>query len=163
MEERETIRVLETNLERLLGWISAADARFNTVLAIDTALLGVIAAITPPYAGWTIPSAIFSTIAALLLGASVLFLAFAMYPRTSGPRGSLVYFGGIAALEADEYLRRVRGSETNNYLEDLAVQCHRNAEIADKKFRWIKRAMTALLLSLLPWALAVYLLYAVRV
>lgn len=160
MDDHEAIRVLEGSLNRLLGWIAAADSRFSAVLAIDTAMLGVLAAITPSHADWTIPAAISASIAALLLGASLLFLALSTFPRTTGPRGSLVYFGGIAALEADQYFRLVREITTDKYIEDLAAQCHRNAEIADKKFKWVKRAMAALLLSLTPWAISLYLLYA---
>jgi hypothetical protein len=45
------------------------------------------------------------------------------------------------------------------YLEDLTVQCHRNAEIATRKFVWIQRALLCLYLSVVPWALALWLLY----
>ncbi|MGH7381286.1 MAG: Pycsar system effector family protein [Candidatus Methylomirabilales bacterium] len=162
MDEQETIRVLEANLSRLLGWIVAAESRLSTVLAIDTAMLGVLAAMTPSPAAWNVAPAIFASLSALLLGASLLFLSFASFPRTSGPGGSLVYFGGIATHEPDQYQRLVSEMTANQYIQDLAHQCHRNAEIADKKFKWIKWAMASLLLSLIPWALSVYLLYTVR-
>ena len=162
MDEQETIRVLEANLTRLLGWIVAVDSRLSTVLAIDTAMLGVLAAMTPPFSGWTVPPAIIASLSALFLAASVLFLSFASFPRTSGPHGSLVYFGGIVGHEANQYRRLISEMTASQYIDDLANQCHRNAEIVDKKFKWIKWAMSSLLLSLLPWALSVYLLYAVR-
>ena len=50
--------------------------------------------------------------------------------------------------------------DTASYLADLVAQCHRNAEIADKKFESIQRSMVALYLAVIPWGLAVFLLYA---
>lgn len=162
MEDRETIRVLEQTLDRLLCWIAAADSRFSTILAIDTAMLGALAALSPAPVEWTVRAAISASLAAILLASSLLFLALSSYPRTSGPRGSMVYFGGIASLEVDQYLRLVREVIPEKYVEDLAAQCHRNAEIAEKKFKWVKRAMGALLLGLVPWAAAIYCLYGVH-
>jgi len=162
MEDKDTIRVLEQTLDRVLRWIVAADSRFSTILAIDTAMLGALAALSPAPVEWTIRAAISASLAAILLAASLLFLALSSFPRTSGPRGSLVYFGGIASLEADQYLRLVRKVNPEKYVDDLAAQCHRNAEIADKKFKWVKRAMGSLLLSLVPWAVSLYLLYGVH-
>lgn len=159
MDEQETIRVLEANLNRLLGWIVAADSRLSIVLAIDTSMLGVLAAVIRPSFAWTVASAIFASLAGLLLAASVVFISFASFPRTSGPRDSLIYFGGIAKQEPAQYRRLISGMTEKQYIDDLAAACHRNAEIAGKKFRWIKWALSCLLLAILPWALSLYLIY----
>ncbi len=49
-------------------------------------------------------------------------------------------------------------SETG-LVEDLSDQCHRNAEIAEIKFAWIRRSLTGLFMAIVPWAVAIFLLY----
>ncbi len=110
-------------------------------------------------ASWTIASALCASFAAVLGVASVIFLSFASFPRTEGPKGSLIYFGGIAQRAADQFRQTMLDLTTEAYLEDLAAQCHRNAEIATRKFAWVQRAMICLYLSVVPWALALWLLY----
>ena len=162
MDRSERVRILENNLSRLLGWVSAADSRIGLILALDTAMLGSLAALAPRASGWEVAPAIFSTLAGGALLTSLLLLSFASFPTTSGPRGSLIFFEGIASSETDAYLQSVNELTEEQYLDDLAKQCHRNAEIARKKFKWVRWSLSSLYLAVLPWALAVYLLYQRR-
>lgn len=159
MDQQELTERLEANLERLLGWIAAADAKTSTVFAFSTAMLGVFAGLLPRADSWTRLSAFCSLIAAVLLALSLLFSTFAAFPRTSGPRGSLLFFGGIADRTAESYLQDLKAASHDTYLEDLARQCHRNAQIAQSKYAWVRRAMAALYLSVLPWIAGIFLLY----
>ena len=163
MESSDRIRVLELSLDRQLRWIAAADAKLAFAFGVETAMLGVLAVVSPKdLSTWTIASAIAAPFAAALAVASLLFLSFAAFPRTKGPRGSLIFFGGIAQKEADAFKAEVSALEEPDYVEDLAVQCHRNAEIAERKFAWIQRALLCLYVGTLPWALALFLLYGVE-
>ncbi len=83
-------------------------------------------------------------------------------PRTDGPRDSLLYFRGIASRSSEEFERAARTRTQNDYFRDLSKQCHRNAEIADVKFEWLRRAMLLLFLGLVPWLAAVFALFQVR-
>jgi len=150
---------LETTLQLLLDWIAAADSKTNTLFGFATAMLGVLVAVAPPASGWDLTAALLTGVAALLLATSLLLASLAAFPRTAGPEGSLLYFRGIVTRDAASYLQAVRDASGGDYLEDLANQCHRNAEIADTKFLWIQRAMIALYLSVLPWLAALYFLY----
>ncbi|MBZ0111191.1 MAG: DUF5706 domain-containing protein [Thermoanaerobaculia bacterium] len=150
---------LEASLGRLLEWIAAADGKTATVFAVGTALLGVLVALSPSPREWTRSYAAAAIAAGLLQGLSILFASFATFPRTAGPADSLVYFGGIAPREFDTYLGALRRQSADAYIEDLARQCHRNAEIARSKFIWVKRGLAALYLSAVPWLVALYLLY----
>lgn len=149
--------MLEKTLDRLLQWIRAADAKANFILALDTAMLGVLAALaTKPLtcpAWYVCPG-----LAAFGLLVSMCMLAVAAFPRTTGPPGSLIYFGGIVSHERKTYVAKLRELSPEDYSEDLAQQCYRNAEIAEAKFKWIQRSMIALFSSVLPWLLALYCL-----
>lgn len=159
MNDENRCEKLEASLIRLLSWISAADAKTSTVFAFSTVMLGVIAALLPSPSEWTICTGAWAVLSALLLFLSLLFSTFAAFPRTSGPKGSLVYFQGIACRDGDSYLAEIKKTSTSEYLEDLAKQCHRNAEIANAKFSWVRKAMFALYLGVIPWIVTVYKLY----
>ena len=53
--------------------------------------------------------------------------------------------------------------DDEKYKSDLINQCHINAQIADKKFKWIQRSMICLFISAIPWALAIFILYSERI
>ncbi len=157
-----TSAVLEKELSRLLAWIQAAETRIGLVLPLSTAMLGVLAVLAPTFSKWTIFPAIMSAFSVLLLVLSVAFSALASFPRTSGPKGSLIYFGGIASMELEQYQEVSKKLDLDEYIDDLIKQCHRNAQIAERKYGWIRRALGCLFISAVPWALSVYLLYSAK-
>lgn len=156
----EKIKRAEKSLERLLNWISAADSRVRLVLPLATAMLGALAVLAPAIDEWKVCAAIFASVSGILLFLSVIFTACASFPRASGPLGSTIYFGGIVTRELDQYKRKVHEQSDDEYLDDLLCQCHRNAQIAERKFNWIQKAMMALLVATLPWLLAIATIYA---
>lgn len=160
MNDKETIAFLEANFSRQLAWIAAAESKIAFAFTLDTAMLGTIAALAPKTAtGWTTAQVVFAATASTLGLASVLCLFFASFPRTTGPAGSLLYFGGIAARDLQQFKDEVKALDEAGYVDDLATQCHRNGEIVAKKFLWVQRALIALYLALVPWGVAIYLLY----
>lgn len=150
---------LEDNLARQLLWIQAADGRIALLLPLNTAMLGVLAVLAPAYDYWTVFSAVSSSFAAALLVLSVVFTALAAFPRTEGPKGSLVFFSGIVAREEDQFSAAIESLDDDVYLRDLTSQVYVNAKIASQKFSWVRRAMVCLFLSSIPWTLAIYSLY----
>ena len=163
MEHRELVPLLETNLARQLHWISSADTKAAFVFTLTTAMLGLLAAIAPrTTSAWTIAPAVFASFAGALGAAALLFVSFASFPRTKGPKRSLIYCAGIAQRSADQFKEGIYGLSVDAYTADLAAQCHRNAEIATRKFAWIQRALFCLYLSVPPWALALWLLYGTQ-
>jgi hypothetical protein len=160
INDTERISFLEKNLTRQIAWISAADSKISFVFAIDTAMLGFLAAVSPKAAsGWAVAPAIFAAFAAVFGLTSLIFLSLASFPRTKGPKSSLIFFGGIAQRDADQFRKATCEMSTESHFDDLCAQCHRNAEIAERKFVWVQRALVALYLSVAPWCLATYLLY----
>lgn len=161
MSDIDRIKFLGTNLARQLAWIGAAESKISFAFTINAAMLGVLAAVSPKLASdWTVAPAIFASFSTAFVLASLLFLSFASFPRTHGPKSSLVYFGGIAQRDADQFYEAVSTMSSEAYIEDLSAQCHRNAEIANRKFTWVQRALALLYLAVIPWGLAIYLLYS---
>lgn len=150
----------ESVLSRLLTWMGAAESRLRLVLTLSTAMLGALAILAPAFAKWTVLSGIAASFATLLLVLSIVFAACASFPRTSGPKGSLIYFGGITDRDMNQYAEAFKSLTPESYLEDIIRQCHRNAQIVERKFAWIQRSMACLLIGSLPWVVALFTLYA---
>jgi len=156
------IDYLEKELARLLGWVQSADTRVALVLPLSTAMLGTLAFLAPDIDKWCISSAIITALASILLVLSIVCLAFASFPRTSGPKGSLIFFSGIKDKEIKQYSDSITSMDENSYINDLINQCHINAQIADTKFTWVKRSLVCLFVSSLPWFLSIYMLYGMK-
>lgn len=156
------IDILEKKLNRLLLWIQSVETRMSWVLPLSTAMLGALAVLAPTYTKWAILPAIMSAFAVLFLALSITFSALSSFPRTTGPKGSLIYFGGIVSRELEQYSKAINDLTKEEYIKDLTWQCHRNAQVAERKFTWIQRALGCLFLSAAPWAISIYLLYSIR-
>ncbi len=155
----ERTQFLEVNLSRQLEWIRAADTRIALVLPLATTMLGVLAILSPKPTAWPFLAAIASSFAAFFLVMSLTFSAFAAFPRTKGPKGSLIYFDGIISRDVGQYANDVSEIDEATYFQDLASQVHVNAQIAGRKFFWVTRSMACLFISALPWLIGVYELY----
>jgi hypothetical protein len=161
MDHKELVPLLESNLDRQLQWIAAADKKAAFTFTLATAMLGILASVAPKSAcAWTIAPAIFTCFSVALSVSALFCLSFATFPRTKGPRGSLVFCAGIAQRSADQFKEATDCLSLEAYTADLALQCHRNAEIATLKFTWIQRALVCLYFSVIPWAIALWLLYS---
>lgn len=154
--------LLDRILAKNLAWISSADTKGTLLFAIDSAMLAVMAALVPPANLWNICSATFGILALIALGTSLIFIVIAAFPRLNGPRNSLIYFGGIASHDENQYVEKIMNGVTEELLSDLARQCHRNAEIAKTKYEMIKRAVIGTFLALPVWLVSVWLMYPLK-
>ncbi len=152
---------LQYVLDKQLGWIASADARLSLVLPLSTAMLGSLAVFAPKPNAWNLAAGLPAALATLFLCLSIIFCALACFPRTSGTDGSMIFFEGIRSRSVEEFASAAHSTEATAFANDLLEQCHINAEIASSKFRWVKRSITSLLISMLPWAITIYELYGV--
>lgn len=160
METEERIRFLETNLARQISWIGSADSKSAFGFVLNTGMLGVLAAVLPKHAiTWTVALAVLVSLAVVFALASLACITFASFPRVEGPSASLVFFGGVAQRTAEQFKDAVNNLSDEGYVDDLAKQCHRNAEIASRKFKWVQNAFFWLYLAVLPWGVSIFLLY----
>jgi hypothetical protein len=148
------VNFLEASLKRNLSWVSAADGKIPAIFAIDIAMIGLLCALIPEPNKWTICSASSSIIAISFLLGSIICLALTAFPRLEGPKGSKVYFGGIIQKSEDKFIKEIIVEPSEDILEDFARQIYRNAEIASKKFMFIKWAMICMFASVLFWLFA---------
>ncbi len=162
MSKLDKIDFLESNLSRQLGWITAADSKGSFVFAFNTAMLGAIAVVSPNlWNEWSTTTAIILLLAIVFELASLSFLCFAAFPRTDGPKNSLIYFGEIAKLDSEKFSKSISTLNLESYRNDLISQCHRNAEIANHKFSWVRLALISLYLSVIPWVITIILLHKI--
>ncbi len=153
---------LEKELARLIDWIKSADTRISFILPLSTVMLGTMAALAPTLNEWTKISAFAVFAASLLLVFSIVFIALATFPRTKGPKKSMIFFGCINTMDLEQFRTSVSSLEEGEYINDLIDQCHINAQIAEEKFVWIKKSLASLFLSSLPWFVSIYLLYEMK-
>lgn len=161
--EQKRLLVAQWALERQIGWITTADVKVGVVVAIQTAMAGVLAA---AYSAATSRSewAIFSTVIAFACAIGAFACAaFALFPRTDGPKRSLLFFGRICELSSDEYSSAIAGATDRDLLEDCAAQIHRNAEIAKEKHRWVQNGLIWSFLAAPPWTIALLQLAPLKV
>ena len=153
---------LERMLSRNLGWVSSADSKVAPILAMSTAMLGTLAAFFATKTNLGGIQLVLLAVSTLLLLASIVFLGTAVFPRTRGPADSVVFFGAIAGLPKDRYIRKLASLTEEEFHRDLAVQCHRNAQIAAAKYKAVRRAMACLLAGILPWLLTLWQLWSYK-
>ena len=143
-------------LERNLAWIAAADAKVAISVTINVAMLGGLAGIF----GWTEANRthwadLACVVAVFLSSAAVFCAAMAMFPRTNGPKQSLLFSVPVADRELPNYHAALKDCSDELLLKDWAGQIHRNAEIAKIKFAWVRLAMIWSFLGVPAWVVAI--------
>jgi hypothetical protein len=146
-------------LARQLGWIAASDTKAGFIFAMSTAMLGLLASAAPPYGSWTALGVCLTTVASLLLLAGVGSVVLTIFPRTKGPKLSVIFFGGIVNTGVDGFRSAIQSLTDETYEEDLTQQCHINATYAARKYFWVKVASVLLAVSVIPWLSAAYTLF----
>jgi hypothetical protein len=149
----------EAVLQHQLDWIRAVDSKTPVVIGMATAMLAVTGAVSPAPGNLTWGTGLLMAVGGLPLLVAIAWSAAATFPQTSGPRGSMIFFGGIASLTYGEYSKAVSDRSDAQYLADLNAQCYRNAEIATAKYKAVRKAMAWLFLSTPLWLVACYFLY----
>ncbi len=157
------IEILEKSLKRLLYWIAGVDSKIPPVIVINTSMLGILATLSSKVRIWTIPLAIFVVLSCIPLIYSLIMLFLTSFPRTKGTKDSIIFFDGISSMDETDYLNKIKNINDEDYENDLAQQCHINALIATEKFKFLKSSFISLFLSIIPWIIAVYLLFRNKV
>lgn len=146
---------LERQLDRLQGFFPRIDSKASALLAITFAQIaaGALNLSADDFKKWwiTAPAVFFGlSVAGVLIN-----LYRCAYPHLDGGHGSLIYFTKIAELRESEYVERITTVKRAEFRSDLAGQIWRNAEILTCKYRYLKNATIALLLSVVPWTMLV--------
>jgi len=158
--DKERLLVAQWVLERNLSWIAAAEIKIGVIVAIDTALLGSLGAAFSNFGSstHTCPIAwgyLWTVVAGVAIIAGLFCAAMAVLPRLDGPEKSLVFFGRVGVLDESDYIQQFKCASETQLLDDWTAQIHRNAQIACKKFAWVRASMCWLFLSVAPWFAAI--------
>lgn len=159
-DDKERVDAAKWIFERTIGWIATADVKIGAAIAIDTAMLGGLAA---AFAGsdYQLRTAwiyFFVCTAAAGMIFALFCAGFALFPRMAGPTKSMVFFGKIAEMDEDTYADRFMNLTHKDLLADLSAQIHRNSQIACDKHRWVRKSLLWSFLSAAVMVVAIALL-----
>lgn len=161
-QQKEKLQVLDLILTKNLMWISNADTKAAILFGVNSAMLGVLAALIPTPDKLKICTSIPAGFSGSMLLLSIVFQVFVAFPRLKGTEKSIIYFGGISSHKQQEYVNKVLKSLGNEFLTDFAMQCHRNGEIAKTKYDLVSRSVICTVIALPAWLISIWLLYPLK-
>lgn len=162
MDKQNLIERAEKNLERQLEWISRYDTRVSFVAGISIAMIGFLTSIASEVIVWSFAIKLDFITSGILLFTSLICIYFGQYPKTNSGNPSLLYFGTIGTMDCDKFKKHFKALSNAGYLNDLLSQTHKNSVIITKKFTFLKVALILLLVSVVPWAFAIFLVKTVN-
>lgn len=147
------LEVAERQLDRVQSFIPRIDTRVSAMFAIVSAQIAIAALNIKidDFKDWwvAIPAGLFFFLAVFC----VVSLYRCIHPNLVGGSNSLVFFGTIAKIREADYIDKMRAVSEEEYTKDVLGQVWRNSEIVSEKYRHLKSAGTAIMLSLLPWTM----------
>jgi hypothetical protein len=144
----------EQQLDRMHAFFPRIDAKMSALLAIATGEVAIFALNLSPndLALWYVD------VTGTLFAAAIVWVLAQLYfcagPHLAGGNQSLIYFREIAKRTEANFIREYLEISEEELLRDVAAQVWRNSEIVSAKFDYLKKATTGLVLSLVPWAIA---------
>lgn len=163
-DESAKLETAKWILEKNFAWIASAEVKTAFLFTFATAMLGAIASLVGQVkaGGWSDELRAMCIITLGLLGWAIVCTAMVVFPRTKGPTTSMIFFGKIANKDLNDYIASFQHYDCKEALSDCLNQVHRNAQIACDKFSWIRRAMWAIFLAILPWLITLAMLMNVK-
>ena len=157
MEQRLLIDAAKDQLNRTLGFFPRVDAKASVLLAVNTGMLAVLIANSPPVRtfDW---SMLIVLLPIVLLMVSYWFLYKEAFPNLDGGHDSLIYFREIAKRTESKFIDQFKSQPEDSYLADLLSQIWRNSEILKTKFDDVRCAFNCTALAVLPWVVALAML-----
>lgn len=150
------IETLEVNLERIHGWIRAADQKVSTLFAAE----GVMLTLATPYAvswftksyttaPWPVISLLFLSLFLFLY--SLVKLGLVLLPRLKNPTKdyySTTFFEHISRMSLGEYQRLVGRESSSAYRREIVSQIYFSSLVCTGKHTLLRDALLLLMLSL---------------
>jgi hypothetical protein len=152
---RERLLTAQWVLERQLAWIAAAEIKVAVIVAVNTALLGGLAALYGAHKSHSHWAILFAASCVLASTAAIYCGAMAVLPRIDDPHTSLLFFGNIIGMTAPDYVLAFISASDTHLLNDFLRQVHRNAEIAAMKYAWVRHATLWSMASAPGWIASV--------
>lgn len=144
-------------LTLVLSFFSRVDAKASALLAINTAMLGVLASKSPPLSTMSPFTYGLAGITLVLIAVSLWFLYCVAFPALDGGQQSLIYFREVAKRTETAFVDAFSQQDEGPRVKDLLGQVWRNSCILTAKFDALKRAFIFMALAIIPWAITVAL------
>jgi hypothetical protein len=154
-DDTPTVKDARDQLDLVLSFFSRADAKASVVLAVDTAMLAVIASNAPPLHKMSVLSGTLAAITILVIAGSLWFLYRIAFPSLAGGHRSLIYFREIAKRTEANFIDEFIEQDDKARLKDVLGQVWRNSEILRLKFDALRVAFVLMALAIIPWVAAV--------
>jgi hypothetical protein len=150
-DDQITLDALERQFDRIQFLFSRVDSKVNAVLAIASGQIAV-ASVGVSGGDWKklavlVPAALFLVSTAF----TMINLYRCTFPEVKRGGDSLVYFAQIARMSRDDYLTASMSCSVDEWKKDIAVQTWKTADIAQRKFKYLKQATMFAMISLVPW------------
>lgn len=154
MEQGQTMGPCKDVLNLVLSFFPRVDSRASVVLAVNTGMLGYLAAHLPPILllNWCDMIAPVFTLGLLIPSYWNLYRV--AFPNLAGGEGSLIYFREIAKRTEGKYIDEFMAQQEADYIKDVLGQAWRNSVILKEKFGHLKLSLIFLVAALLPWLIA---------
>ncbi len=145
------IDAIQRQMDRVLGFFPRIEARINGLFGVNTVILaiGALNVASPDLNLWFVSVPGVFAMAGLMM--SYAFLYRANFPDVNGGQGSLVYFAEIQKRTEANYLAELTACSNERFREDLVAQIWRNSQILCAKYVFVRYAIVATTLSLLPF------------
>lgn len=145
------VDVIQRQLDRVLGFFPRVEARINGLFGVNTFILaiGALNVSAPDLKLWFVTVPGLFAMAGLL--ASYAYLYRANFPDVKGSQGSLVYFAEIQKRTEANYQSELLVCSDERFQGDLVGQIWRNSQILSAKYVFVRNAIIATTVSLLPF------------
>lgn len=161
MDHDNLIAACKDELQLVLGFFARVESKSSVVLAIDTGMMGFLAANAPPFSCVSRWMWLSGCPAVLLLAASIIMLYRGSFPSLSGGQASLIYFREIAKRTEHKFVEEFSAQTEKQHANDLLGQVWRNSQILSAKFDFLKWAF-ALMAVAIPFWIITLALFAAR-
>ena len=151
MEQKELGRTSNEQLNLVLSFFPRVDTKASVVLAVDTGMLGYLAAQFQPLSSLRVWEMVAPAFVFALVGLSLWQLYKCAFPNLEGGEGSLVYFREIAKRTERKFIEEFWAQRETDYVKDLLGQTWRNSVILKEKFHRLKWAFNFMACAVLPW------------
>lgn len=159
-DDKQRIDIAKWLFERTIGWIATSDVKVGVAMALDTAMLGGLAAAFSASEPHMRTTACY--LAVLVASGGMVIAMFcagmAAIPRMLGPVKSMIFFARVAEKKEADYVNEFAQMNEKDFLADIATQIHRNSQIANEKHMWVRKSLIWSFLSAIPWIISIGML-----
>jgi hypothetical protein len=144
------LSVVESQLDRVLGFFPRVDAKMAGIFAVNTAILTLctINVTAPDLTKWYID--VPGLLVLVGLFSSYTFLYRCNFPNLQGGQGSLIYFVAIQNRTESKFRDEYEAITDDAYRADLLEQIWRNSAILCAKYHSLAYAVRITLATMLP-------------